>query len=540
MHEFSGGWLALAGRHYPGLAPSTSGDDWTIIVGDPLLDDDVSGTSPGDRTGAINRVVRREGLDSPALEARHPALIVLVEGVRSPQVVVSIRTDPVGGLPLYRASVGRGFVLATSPDFVAAGSAQRLDRLSAVELVSRGTVSFPHTLYRGVIEMAPSAVYRVARTGWRWKSSQQDLNWGASDPTAPDDRARRFTIFLEGQVAAVAKASADRPLTVGLSAGRDSRALLATLVRAAPGRARTFTGVPAPNRESQIAEEVALRAGVEHTSISWRGDDVLARFLTPAALAMGSHHRWRDAHYFGAGRNMAVDIGLGGFAMDNLFTRDGGTEVLRRRLERQWPVEAADDIYVRTAAELALPTLLREAIRSRVGASRAAAPELLQCSHLRSGWPLSRSLAFAHWQAARGEWLHYELLLSVQAVELAASWSADRSAELKSALLAPSLEAGRLLDIPVNPPSEPGAARQPWLSLEDARTADPRADLILDSRAEESRVQLGLDPLAVLDSSLLINVWWARRLSASGFRERLKRLQRRAGRVAFVRPGEDE
>lgn len=323
--EFHGDWGSLAVACCAHDAHVVIEDDeyLTVLLGEPIL-------AVGSERRGIGGPTRRQKLHE--LLQRAPDL-AWDEHLDGPFAALAVGkrtgrgmciTDLMAAIPLFYAqwdsSTDRGFIIGSHVDAVArvAGCSDRVDPISALDLVIHGGITYPHTLYPGVAQVAPAAAREFASMGgWAgravpyWRPIERDeyRSLGAA--------AKELREAVEDDLRVTC---ADKD-TVGilLSAGEDSRAVLGAIPDGP--QVRGFIYADWENREVKVARRVAaayggdLIVGIRHPEHYMRG-------METAAKVVGSQHRFIDVHGFGFHRDLELDqvpVVLGGYSADSLL-----------------------------------------------------------------------------------------------------------------------------------------------------------------------------------------------------------------------------
>lgn len=222
----------------------------------------------------------------------HSSAVVVVDKRSG---IIEIVTDVRATVPLYIASVAGHSIVSSSPDLIASVTSRGFDRLSAVEKLSTGAISFPYTLYDSVEQVPPAS--RVAVTGCSRRTRSW---WNAPEPEAE----KSFEVFREelhdfvrDALSRVAMRHSERPGTFTLSAGLDSRLLL-TLARDIPfgPEIRAVNLATGNNRQRATAQRVADVLGVP-VDLRTRPIDHYARVFLADSPALSSSLSLDGVHF---------------------------------------------------------------------------------------------------------------------------------------------------------------------------------------------------------------------------------------------------
>jgi hypothetical protein len=517
----AGGELGYTATTYPGLAPVVDGRGATLVLGDPLFDWVRASAEPSGRTAQVAAKLDDEPLAGRAFAPFHAATILRCgPPVESPRgVVAELRNDSLGGAPIFIAS-GRDFVaISSSPDLIALATGDRLDILACRELVAQGRVTSPYTLYEGVREVPPGTVVtvRAGRSGVRaTHASPGAVTFGDAIPPVADasDASGLVGELMDdffGRM--LANLGTDQAIGCTLSAGLDSRTILASALRIVPGEVTAMTGSPDENPELWTAREVAARLGVRQETAIWDPAILIDRFRSGNGIILGTHRRWTDAHFQGASRFFDQRVVLGGYLSGAMIDGQDGQLTLRRvriadgsiPADSHWSVVAKSFLHLDAASR-------RRIIRRTEAARRRLDPQFRKVSHLRYSIPATRGIFPSHWIAMTHEWAQYEPFLTEGALAIALACEPLGGPGRKAVLFAEILESAGVSDIPVNPESATHGRSRAWLA--DAKVLAGTPEFARDYRRMTSTALgiLGIDGSAVRLRNLLVNVYWANRL----------------------------
>ncbi len=262
---------ALAAREYH----AREGDVLVLIDGLPVARD---GSFSAHRASAL--LPRWEDAACGGLDGQYSAVRVdlasdVVEGL----------TDTLGLAPLYCLRRGEGVVLSNCAEAIRlVAGARAPDPMGVSTALALGWAAAGHTLLAEVRTLAGGHRYRLARGALVAEPYFALGDAAGRRPASEPDASRRLASELVGLVRAAALPGA--PMRCALTAGHDSRLLLA-LLRAAEVDAAYYTmGSPA-DADVQIASLLADRLDLAHevwqAGEGWDGADpavLLGRFVT--------------------------------------------------------------------------------------------------------------------------------------------------------------------------------------------------------------------------------------------------------------------
>ena len=282
---------SLVARPQPGYA--RAGQIAALLDGEPL---DISGLGEGlglPPTASPAEVIAGcyAAQGEISLEAMRGHWAVALVDRSQGRVVVA--NDAFGLRPLYRLRAGDGaWLIASHPAALLAypGIPREVEPAGLADFLAFGHPLGEHTLFRGVERLPAATLMSWAAGELRlrryWAPAMRPLQrWSQADL-----EAIRGT-FNETVASMVA---AGGPLSLALSGGGDSRAILSTMV-AAGLRPDTVTHAVAEASDIVLSKQLAAQAGTTHHSYVVRGED-LASYVEPAVRLFGGQVAGVDVH----------------------------------------------------------------------------------------------------------------------------------------------------------------------------------------------------------------------------------------------------
>ncbi len=281
----------------------------------------VHGPQPGYAAGQdIIALVEGEVVGAPALIARlglapdtPPAALVAalyerggqrgLEDLRQGHWAVAIAdrrlrrvvfaNDPMGMRPLYHTCAQDGTLLiATHPAALLAypNASREVDPVGLADYLAFGHVLGSKTLFKG-IELLPGATMLV----WAEGKLAARRYWVPNAPLAKPVTEADLEAFCCAFNEVVAEMiSVGEPVSMALSGGGDSRAVLSAMM-AAGLRPDTVTHSVAGATDEEISSQVARQAGVSHHFYEVRGEDLIEQIL-PGVYLLGGQAAGIDVH----------------------------------------------------------------------------------------------------------------------------------------------------------------------------------------------------------------------------------------------------
>jgi len=363
IEEVNGPWGTLAVARAPHDPPPLlrAAGSLSVLAGEPLArlgGVDGAAAEPGTRT-RLHALLAGPGRTAWEDTLDGPFAALWIDEARGGGVVL---TDLFAWIPLFAARAAGGVVIGTHVDAVAWIAGAPVDPLSAAELVAHLTLTWPHTLYAGVEQVAPGTERRFGAEGWigagrqHWRPEEREDAYPSLDAAAEALRGA-----LVDDVALALSGVPEAGLL--LSGGEDSRAVLGAVP--AGVRVTGFTYADAENREVRSARRVAGAYGAGFV-FGRREPDHYLRGLEPVAAMVGSQNEYIDAHGYGFHARLGLaglPVVLGGLSSDALLKADNvpasrHAAVLRGEAPGIRPTPLREMAGIR-------PALLREAAARR-------------------------------------------------------------------------------------------------------------------------------------------------------------------------------
>lgn len=320
----SGSWGACVatGSQYGGLGPSDSDSELVLVLGDPL-DPAFAAEARPPSTSAPNAGTARglwERFSEGGME--HPSSLVRIsKTARSVDVV----TDAYLSFPIFWA-VHQGVVmLASSPDLLAGIHPTSFDTESAIERLSTGVISYPHTLYIEIKALPPASAITIAADG-----TVDHRRWWT--PPTPDETAKPADLREELHASVIEtlrridSAYGGRPGALTLSAGLDSRFIAAIATRERLLNFRTVNLAVGNNMPARTAGYIAKRLQIPLERVR-RPVDFYSRLFLDGHPELGTNFCLADAHF---ADGVLGDLGgspylIGGYLADTMLKGRSGT-----------------------------------------------------------------------------------------------------------------------------------------------------------------------------------------------------------------------
>lgn len=316
---YQGTWgaLAVSKGHYRGFDSLETEHHVVAVVGGPVLyfrdNDFLAGEPSAEATQAIYQRWLYGCMDWEN-DLSGPFAVILVD---KQAAEIHYVTDLMAFIPVYEAAEDGSLVLGTHVDAVAciAGKADSYDHVSIVDFVLHNVVTYPHTVYQGVLQSAP-ATQVMHRDAGR-EEHQYWLPEEVCEFASLKAAAEHLRRGMEEYVARVTERMDE--VAQFISGGEDSRALSGLLPNRLKRNAYIF--LDQMNREGKIAAQVAGLYGVSFNP-QYRSVEHYLEILPEATRLVGAGHQYTHAHSLGFHKTCDLQrypAVFGGYLADSLL-----------------------------------------------------------------------------------------------------------------------------------------------------------------------------------------------------------------------------
>nr|WP_156889306.1 hypothetical protein [Halomonas sp. 1513] len=401
---------------YTGLDPYEDEEFICVVVGDPLIDKGEtkklgSSVQSSCRSKRIADIWGEGGKNKNIMVPEHPAAIVCInKKIKKSEVY----TDILGAVPVYSAISEGAVFLSSSPDIIAAILGPPIDKISGVELVVNGRINYPYTLYDGIVQLAPGALYTLPDLAfeklWVPPSCVEDTSaeeWGALIK-------EELQLFFRGMAVLLGESGATT-----LSAGKDTRMI--SQLASSCMRLDAVTLYPVKNIDYYITSLVAKKIGIKLNGVL-RSPSHYSELYRSRPVGITTQNLWGDAHFHNRvlGEHLNTPFILGGYLGD-AFLR-GNSIYNKRRLQaiKRKEINSTSYDWVINEMGATLSGEIANAINTRYyQASTMLGLGIEHRNDMVNNYPFTSILSAAHFHAARRYGPHYEPFMSRKLVEIA-------------------------------------------------------------------------------------------------------------------------
>jgi len=452
--EYHGRWgsLCVGRNHYNGFDPLETESEILVVIGGPQLTFCSNGFLTADDPVAGTRLIAekmhsRQGIRWDS-DLSGPFALLLVD---KKQGLLKIVTDLMSFIAVYHAGTGNSFLAGTHVDALALAAGKQADRdgVSLADFVLHGYVTYPHTAYRGISQLAPASVHEWNPNGGCAPRSRHYWQPRESMPPATlEDAAADLRKALHTYVTSVTCGM--EHVGVFLSGGEDSRTVLSLL----PERCRrdSIVFLDSMNREGRVARKAAAIHGARFRFFErspTRYLDVLPQCsdLVGCGAEYTHVHTWGFHETAGLAQYTAV---FGGLYSDALFK---GSHVPKWKGLRYLPFLPRFSEKHETQYRHLSTGILENDVFEALERRRREHMALVRTLRPRSAnewfelWPSSMNRMSPNLHGNRRLFRSYEPFISCEAVKLSAripqEWKLNR--RLIQRMAKPLLKASRFL-----------------------------------------------------------------------------------------------
>ncbi|MBE0440417.1 MAG: hypothetical protein IBX57_11835 [Gammaproteobacteria bacterium] len=435
--EFHGVWGSLAVSHgfYSGFDPIETDDHICVILGGPILKFSNNLFIRSDNKTAGTQLLLEKWLSPTSFkwdaDVSGPFVALKIDKHKNR---VDLITDLMSFIPVFYAE--KEYILGTHVDAVAkvGGLDQQRDAVSIADFILNGIVTYPHTIYQGINQIAPGSEYTWScdhdsmlhvKTYWE---PREEIKYAT-----PADAAKKLGDGLKEYVESIT-ASLDK-VALFLSGGEDSRTILGMI----PDNCQrdAFIFLENMNREGRVAQNAAKAFGANFKCIP-RTDSRYLDVLPACAELVGSGAQYTHVHSYKLHEVAQLDTYravFGGFLSDAFFK---GSQIKKMPIERfgvYFQFKAPYTFIEKNKSKNNFQDKIMESLKARVDKRKEELSKIRNISSLDEWfhiYPISMDTASPHFWGQRRLFASYEPFTSHAAVKISASmpqhWKLNRVA----------------------------------------------------------------------------------------------------------------
>jgi len=286
LREYHGSWgsLALRRNHYPGYVEVETETHILVVVGGPLLAHEDKKNSPNNTEDCHSRSILSLATGASALDWDNildgPFCLLLISKENGQFKVV---TDLMSFIPVYEASSTAGTILGTHVDGVARASGMtKIDPICVGDFILNDVVTYPHTIYEGIHQMAPATEFNFNSKGHQ----KHHEYWNPGKTLAFSNIEEASQYLASGVQSYIDGVTANlNEVALFISGGEDSRSVLGMLPHVCKKHGYLF--LDQMNREGRIAAKTAKSYGAS-LSIELRSKSHYLDCLETSSELVGS------------------------------------------------------------------------------------------------------------------------------------------------------------------------------------------------------------------------------------------------------------
>lgn len=442
--EFHGEWgtLAVTAAPYNGFAPVDTQSHLCVVIGAPVLYFHDNRFLVGDDDQAGSRAILerwQSGEADWAEDLSGPFAIIIVDKLASRIICI---TDLMMFLPVYRYRRESRLALGTHPDALAriCGLGEERDEASLVDFILHHVVTYPYTLYRGMLQCQPATEHEFQLHNGGVYAFPRHPYWvplESREFRTLCEAADTLRQGVEGYLTRVCEPM--QRVAQFLSGGEDSRVVASMLPQRLEQDAFVFLN--GPTREEKIAGKVAKVSGASFRP-QYREPLHYLDILSQAARLVGSGHQYIHAHTLGFHRQCELSSYegvFGGYLADALIKapyarRMPGSKLIKFLPQISFPGE--------TRTQEVKSGLFPKCLLDEVTQRRRMHFEAVREMRPRSAhewfalWPMTMRSAISNLYSNRRLFRSYEMFTCKEAVKVSAAsptaWKLNRRLFLKA------------------------------------------------------------------------------------------------------------
>ncbi|MFA0634750.1 hypothetical protein AB4549_18880 [Vibrio breoganii] len=319
--EYHGDWgsVAVSEGRYSGFLPYENKQHLLIIIGGPVLEfcenSFLTEANSNEATIAIYQRWIVENDMKWDQDLNGPFTLLLINKVTLQLQVV---TDLMSFIPVYSYHFNKVKYLSTHVDALAKACVKqdKFDQTSLADFTLNGVVTYPYTLYEGVIQQPPGSVIRSENK----TDFKSEAYWKPQEITQYDN-LNQAAIALRNGIKNYIDNITLKMDHIGqfISAGEDSRALSGMLPQSTTRDAYVF--LDSMNREGKIAKKVSDIYKANFIA-GFRSKTHYLDILPEANDLIGAGHQYFHAHSLGFDKQYQLkkySAVFGGYLSDSLL-----------------------------------------------------------------------------------------------------------------------------------------------------------------------------------------------------------------------------
>lgn len=453
VKEYSGSWGALAVSlgPYNGFEPYEDESYICVTIGGPVLywRDNHFLSDPQQPTAATQAILQRwqSGIADWSEDLSGPFVIFIVNKKTGE---LSCYTDIMMFIPVYQYAAEKVFSLGTHVDIVAKLSEQQkqIDEVSVADFVLHGIVTYPHTIYTNLFQLAPATEHKwVLKSN---KSIEQRTPYWEPLEINPYKNINEAALALRTGLNDYIERITETMTEVGqfISAGEDSRSIAGILPERLKRHAYIY--VDSKNREFQLARRVSDTYGCEF-NYTLRSHTHYLDILPEACKLVGSGQQYTHAHTLGLAKKSGVDKQLavfGGYASDSLLK---AMHIRRPKNSSKFPFLPDIELSSESRTIPIYSSIIKSAFLLEIDKRRQAHMSYIKSLRITSChewfmlWPYSMREAMPNLSVNRRLFASYEIYTGKDVVKISAvvpkNWKLNR--KLFNKAVKPALEASK-------------------------------------------------------------------------------------------------
>lgn len=257
------------------------------------------------------------GQFDPSKDLSGPFAILIVNKLNKQTLLF---TDLMNFIPIFHYKVKDKIYISSIPEIISENInllEDDIDKVSLVEFVSNGTITFPYSLYKNLKQLDPATIYKfqnnISETNNYYKFKEVNSNKNISY------YSHKVKVYLKNYLEEITSSNNKKNISYLLSGGEDSRLIRSLIDKKINLKAITISRCK--NAELKIAKRISKCFG-DQLFIFKKNYDNYFKLAEDVINLLGSTGQYIHSHTLIFNQSKFINnrnVILGGFASDRLF-----------------------------------------------------------------------------------------------------------------------------------------------------------------------------------------------------------------------------
>ncbi|MFG6147468.1 hypothetical protein [Halobacillus sp. B23F22_1] len=305
VEEFHGKWGSLAASKnlYNGFQPYETIHHIVVVIGGPVLCFRDNNFLKIDSSDIGTKAIYSRWLEGKIDWGEDLSGPFVILFINKESAEVTCITDLMSFIPVYTHKGSSNRILSTHVDVLArvSGQEENFDKVSMVDFIIHGVVTFPYSLYENLRQVVPAAEHIVDENSLEMKSIPYWIPEENHIYESINIAAKDLRKSLMGYVHTITKEAPS--IAQFISGGEDSRTLSALL---SDYNRNAFIFLDNMNREGEKAKKAASIYGANF-KMETRSKTHYLEIMPPCSDMVGGGAQYYHAHTFGFHKKSKLD-----------------------------------------------------------------------------------------------------------------------------------------------------------------------------------------------------------------------------------------